>query len=145
VNKKGVYRYAFKAKASGAQVYRDRMPGVGVVKASTSPEQTLSVAKEALVVFRIQSGTSAGDWNTEAHTVHARVGDTLRIINDDLMTHRPHTDGHPFPNPSGSEGLDPGKSRDYVLETAYDSRPGHTLYCAIHGQSSHFWLDVVEP
>ncbi len=145
VNDDGEYRYAFESQEAGTFTYRARMPKVGQIKAGHSRGQTLTVAEEALVVFKIKSGTSSGAWNTEASTVDARVGDTLRITNNDMMAHRPHTEGDPFPNPGASESIEPGESRDYVLETAYDSSPGHTLYCAIHGQASHFWIDVVEP
>jgi len=143
LNDDGAYRYAFKAKESGDQAYRARMPKAGAVRAGTSPQQVLTVADEALVVFKIPGGTGASDWNTAGTTVTAEVGDTLRIVNNDLMAHRPHTDGDPFPHPA--EDIQPGGSADYVLKTAYDSAAGHTLYCHIHGPSSHFWLDVVEP
>ena len=40
---KGAYRYAFKAKESGEQVYRGLMPKVGTEKGDASPGQVLTV------------------------------------------------------------------------------------------------------
>jgi len=139
----GSYRYAFTPEIPGQFTYRARMPRVGQVGAGKSPELTLTVAQESLVVFRIKPGTSFHDWNTAGSTVTAQVGDTLRIVNADSMSHRPHTDGAPFPAPATS--IPPGGKADYVLESAYDSNEEHTLYCAVHGPTSQFWLDVVEP
>ena len=51
--------------------------------------------------------------------VVATVGDTLRIVNDDTVTHRLHTqNGRPFPHPAND--IFPGDSADFVLETTYD-------------------------
>ena len=134
----GRYRYAFKAKESGEQVYRVRMPKVGAVRSGTSPEQVLTVAEESLVVFEIPPGTGGGDWNTEATKVVAKVGDTLRLVNDDVMTHGlASKDGKPFPGSSGS--LPPGESVELVLESAFEG----WLFCSVHGQTSQFWIDVV--
>lgn len=138
----GRYRYAFRPRAPGEHSYRVKMKRMGQVGAGTSPVRTLSVAEEALVVFRIAAGTGASDWNTAATTVTARVGDTLRIVNDDTMAHRVHTDGSPFPHQQ--EDIPPGGSAEFVLESAYDSGVQPTLYCHVHGTSSQFWLDVVD-
>lgn len=143
MNDDGYYRFALKPSSAGTYTFRARMPQVGSVGAGHSPGQDLTVAEQSLVVFKIPAGTGAGDWNTKATTVTAEVGDTLRIVNKDVMAHEPHTDGTPFEHPSAS--IAPRGSADYVLETSYDSKAGHTLYCHIHGPSSHFWLDVVEP
>lgn len=138
---KGRYRYAFKAETPGDHVYRAKMPKVGAVRAGTSPRRTLTVAEQALVVFRILAGTGAGDWNTAETTVTARVGDVLRLVNDDSMSHRLHTDGAPFPHQV--DELMPGEWEDFVLQSAYDSGPEPPLYCHVHGPTSEFWIDVI--
>ena len=53
-----------------------------------------------LVAFHIPVGTGTQAWNTPATAVLAKVGDTLRIVNDDVVPHRPHTGGDeaPFPH-----------------------------------------------
>jgi hypothetical protein len=132
----GRYRYAFKAKEPGEHVYRARMPRVGAVRKGVSPKRVLSVAEEKLVVFTIKAGTGAGDWNTEDTKVVADVGDTLRVVNKDSMTHGPQTEGDPFPDPTSN--IPPLSKADYVLESAFDG----TLHCAVHGPSSQFWITV---
>lgn len=144
LNADGKYRYGFASQESGKQVYRVRMRRVRAVAAGTSPEQVLTVSKHALVVFKIPAGTMSGDWNTSDERLVAEVGDTLRIVNDDSVHHRPHTEGAPFPNPDLA--IAPGSSADYELVDPFssDGEDG-PLYCAIHGPTSEFWIDVVEP
>lgn len=144
LNADGKYRYGFASEESGEHVYRVRMPKAGAVASGTSPEQVLTVSEHALVVFTIPFGTMSGDWNTSDERVVAEVGDTLRIVNDDSVHHRVLTEGAPFPNPGAA--IAPGSSADYELATPFssDGEDG-PLYCAIHGPTSEFWVDVVEP
>lgn len=144
LNADGKYHYGFSSDESGKQVYRVRMPKVGALATGTSPEQVLTVSKHALVVFEIPAGTMSGDWNTSEDRVVAEVGDTLRLVNGDSVHHQPHTGGTPFPNPSVP--VAPGSSADYELVDPFssDGEDG-PLYCAIHGPTSQFWIDVVEP
>jgi hypothetical protein len=68
----------------------------------------------SIVEFRIPRGTGGGPWNTIEHPVIARVGDTLRLVNDDAVPHRLDTAaGVPFDHPSDS--IPPGGSADFVL------------------------------
>jgi predicted CopG family antitoxin len=46
-----------------------------------------------MVEFHIPAGTGTNPWNTRDQTVNASVGDTLRIVNDDSIPHRLHTNG----------------------------------------------------
>lgn len=138
MNDDGGYRFAFKTNTAGTYTYRARMPKVGAVKAGNSPEQVLTVAQEALVVFHIPANTGAGSWNAQDTEVVAKVGDTLRIVNDDSEAHRPHTGGAPFPHPALD--IPPGASTDYQLTGAFTG----SLHCHIHGLDSKFWIDVTE-
>lgn len=138
----GGYRYAFRPQQPGEHIYRVKVLRLGKVRAGTSPKVTLTVAEQALVVFRIPAGTGAGDWNTAETTVRARVGDTLRVVNGDSVPHRLHTDGAPFPHPQGD--IPAGGSEDLLLESPHDSGPEPPLYCHTHGSTSEFWLDVVD-
>ncbi len=55
---------------------------------------TLAMAENAEVVeFRIPAGTGKKAWNTRETTVDVKVGQILRIINDDTTKHRLHTNG----------------------------------------------------
>jgi hypothetical protein len=51
-----------------------------------------------VVIFRIKAGTGKASWNTEATEVDVKVGQVLRIVNDDSVPHRLHTNGKPCPH-----------------------------------------------
>lgn len=75
-------------------------------------------ADPGVVEFRIPLGAGNQSWNTPEHAVVATVGDTLRLVNDDLVPHRLHTTGAPFPHPANDLG--PGQSADFLLATPFD-------------------------
>jgi negative regulator of replication initiation len=52
-----------------------------------------------IVEFHIKHGTGNQPWNTAEEIITAKVGNILRIVNDDTVSHRPHTSGVPFPHP----------------------------------------------
>ena len=135
----GSFRFAFAVNSAGTYTYRARMPEVGAIDAANSPEQQLTVAEEALVVFKIPPGTGSGDWNTPETEVVMDVGDTLRLVNNDSMAHQLHTDGAPFPH--AEQSLAPGATVDLVTSQPFTG----WLYCHVHGQTSQFWIDVREP
>lgn len=66
--------------------------------------------------FRIPAGTGNGAWNTAQTPIVARIGDTVRIFNDDTVTHRLHTNGRPCPH--GAD-IRPGESRDCVIQSQF--------------------------
>ena len=89
------------------------------------------------IVFHIPAGTGQQPWNTEATSVHGRVGDTLRIVNDDGVSHTLHTSNNaPFPHP---QELQPGQSADYPLLRPF---AGPTLYDHSQGMGTLFWITV---
>ena len=92
------------------------------------------------VEFHIAAGTGANAWNTRPQAVIATVGDTLRIVNDDAIAHRLHTDGNPFPHPVND--IAPGQSQDFILQTAFDPGANQPLYDHNSGQSAAFWIIV---
>src|SRR5262245_50451183 len=72
----------------GSEVSTDGGSGVMTAAAtSLEPERAAHV-----VEFRIAQGTGTNSWNTEETKVEVKVGDILRIINDDDVVHRLHTD-----------------------------------------------------
>jgi SeqA protein N-terminal domain len=90
-----------------------------------------------LVIFHIPAGTGTQPWNTAATAVQAKVGDTLRIVNDDSAPHRPHTEGPPFPHPSTD--IPPGGgSADFLLQQEFQG----ALYDHDSGQDAKFWITV---
>ena len=94
----------------------------------------------AAVLFRIASGTGQGAWNDGSSRVIARVGDTLRIVNDDSVAHRLHTAGRPFPHPSAD--IFPGGSADFVLQTTFDPGVDGPLTDHAQGPQALFFLEV---
>lgn len=93
------------------------------------------------ISFHIRLGTGSSAWNTSDSTVLGTVGDTLRIINDDSVSHRLHTGGRPFPHPAGD--IAPGQSADFVLESPFDPSVDGPLSDHDRGPQAHFFLRVV--
>lgn len=92
------------------------------------------------VVFRIPSGTGSRPWNTKETAVSATVGDTLRIVNDDAVSHRPHTEGRPFPH--ASTDILPSQSSDFLLQTPFDPDVDGPVTDHDQGPQAQFWLRV---
>ena len=57
-----------------------------------------------VVEFHIVKGTGNKPWNTKETAVEVKVGQTLRIINDDNAPHYLHTPGRPCSHGSGPFG-----------------------------------------
>ncbi len=98
-------------------------------------------AGPTVVEFHIPPGTGHGPWNNLAHAVTAHVGDVLRIVNDDTVPHRLHTDGAPFPHPTAD--IPPSQSADYVLQAPFQPGDGHVLYDHDSGPAASFSLVVL--
>lgn len=94
------------------------------------PDETGSSGN--IVEFRIKAGTGRGAWNTAETAVVAKVGQTVRIVNDDSETHQLHTNGAPCPH---GNPIPPGQSRDCVVSRPYSGGP---LYD--HGTRGDFFI-----
>jgi hypothetical protein len=95
------------------------------------------LAQAQILDFHIAKGTGNKPWNTPATVVQARVGDTVRIHNDDTISHQLHTFGRPCdhqPEPSA-----PGEFFDCDIATPVDPRID-TLYDHNAGQTARFYL-----
>lgn len=72
-----------------------------------------------IVEFHIPAGTGLKPWNTPDTEVKVRVGQTLRIFNDDTIVHRLHTnDDRPCEHQPASSR--PGESYDCVIINTAD-------------------------
>lgn len=91
---------------------------------------------DRIVEFRIPKGTGNGAWNTAATPAKFKVGQTLRIYNDDTVIHQMHTNGAPCPH---GDVIQPGAYGDCVASRAYS---GSALYD--HNTRGDFHL-VVDP
>ena len=96
-----------------------------------------------IVEFHIPPNTGGTAWNTQAEMVRAIVGDTLRIVNDDAVAHRLHTDGVPFSHPADS--ISPGQSAQFALQAPFDPIAATPLYDHNFGTGAAFWITVTIP
>lgn len=93
-----------------------------------------------IVIFHIPARTGTQAWNTAESAVRAKVGDTLRLVNDDAVPHRLHTSGAPFAHPAND--LAPGESADFALATAFQ---GGALHDHDAGLNAQFFITVLPP
>ncbi len=94
-----------------------------------------------IVEFRIKAGTAKAPWNTKETLVTAKIGQTVRIFNDDTVTHRLHTGGAPCPH---GANIAPGASADCVVTKAIDPGAGKpATYDHIAGNNASFFLKTV--
>jgi hypothetical protein len=91
-----------------------------------------------IVEFRIKAGTGSGGWNTQAEMINAKVGQTIRVFNDDTIVHRLHTSN----NAPCAHGVNipVGGSRDCVVGRAFDSTNSNAVYDHIVGPSAKIWI-----
>lgn len=76
-------------------------------------------AKAEVVTFTIKAGTHGQPWTPKEQPIRAKVGDTLKIVNDDDVTHRMHTnDDAPCEH---SPEIKAGTSWECKLINPYDS------------------------
>jgi len=95
----------------------------------------------AIVEFHIPAGTAGGAWNTRETAVVATVGTTLRIINDDVVAHRPHTNSAaPFAHPPVD--IEPKQTMDFPLTSPYDSAAAGPLTDHLFGPAAQFFINV---
>lgn len=139
---------AFHCEAAGIIYLNAKIESSGVTYASEEitktcvpvPPPAATPAPGAMMLtFRIPAGTGTGPWNTSATVVRAKLGQTVRIFNDDLRVHRLHTGGAPC----GHQGNDtqPGGSFDCVITRAVNSAAGSTYDHNI-GTGARFYIDA---
>ncbi len=98
---------------------------------------TFVAVAEDIIEFRIAKGTGSGPWNTRATMVRVKVGQTVRIINDDTITHVLHTFGRPCDHQDGESA--PGEFYDCKIVTPADPDVD-LMYDHNFGESSRFYL-----
>ncbi|HEX7071378.1 MAG TPA: hypothetical protein VF190_11255 [Rhodothermales bacterium] len=114
-------------------------PGPGPSPAP-EPQPEPEPGQPRVLEFRIRSGIGAQPWNEESSPVIGRVGDTLRLINDDFLPHKLHTRGTPFPH--ASIDILPQHSFDHLLLAPHDPVIDGPLFDHNSGQSAQFWISV---
>jgi len=92
------------------------------------------------VTFSIVEGTGGASWNSQGNAVRARVGQTLRIVNNDREVHQLHTNGAPCAHGSP---IAPGGTFDCVLSRTFNPEAAAgPLYDHRAGTSAEFWVYV---
>ena len=92
-----------------------------------------------VVEFHIKAGTGPGAWNSAQEPARVKIGDTLRIVNDDSVPHYLHTPGAPCDHGSGPFG--PGETYDCAVK-APASPDGTILYDHHFGPTSRFYVEA---
>lgn len=90
-----------------------------------------------MVNFNIPAGTASSPWNTTSTVVETFVGQTLKITNQDSVTHQMHTNGKPC---SHGSAMAPGTSTNCVISKAYDYKTDGALYDHDLGTKSAFYM-----
>lgn len=92
-----------------------------------------------IVEFHIAPGTGKNPWNTPDTMVRVKVGQTLRIINEDNMVHMLHTNGKPCPHqPKDSKT---GDYYDCFIKTPVTPEKD-ILYDHNVGSKARFYLEA---
>lgn len=89
------------------------------------------------VNFVIPDGTGSKPWNTESTMVETFVGQTLKITNNDSVTHQLHTNGKPCAH--GAQ-IATGASVNCTIGSAYDYKTNGIIYDHNLGTKSTFYL-----
>lgn len=87
---------------------------------NSSGTGTPTPANPNIVTFAIPLGQAAAPWGSAANPIRGRVGQTLRITNNDSEVHRIHTGGSPFPH---TNNIAPGATADFPLNSAITNLP----------------------
>ncbi len=100
---------------------------------------TLTVQAE-MKEFRILAGTNSGPWNTMEQIVEVKVGDVLRIYNDDTVNHQLHTFGAPCPHGSL---IKPMAFFDCKILKEYDASKDQQIYDHLIGPQAPFFMKAI--
>lgn len=99
---------------------------------------TLAFAE--MQIFEIKAGTGNQPWNTQEEMVQVQVGDVLRIVNMDNVTHALHTYGKPCGH---SPDIRPGASWDCQIRYPYNIEEEGPLHDHYFGDDAMFWLNAM--
>lgn len=89
-----------------------------------------------IIEFRIKAGTGDGEWNSSSESLKLKVGQTLRVYNDDSEVHALHTNGVPCDH---GDDIKPGKYWNCELKTEFK---GGSLYDHHNQQTGRFYFSV---
>lgn len=118
----------------------------GLVLAACGRDESSNLASiqqrndPTVVEFHIADGTGKNPWNTKDTAVFMKVGQVLRIFNDDKVNHQLHTNGAPFGH---GNLIKPGTSADSLAKYVFNPKtPNEEIYDHIVGSSATFYIRV---
>ena len=91
-----------------------------------------------IVTFNIMKDAEMADWNTKETMIMLKVGDVLKLVNNDTVVHAMHTNGSPC---SHTPDIEPGESYNAKMTSTYNPMKMGPLYDHYHS-GSKFWLMV---
>ncbi len=108
---------------------------------TTAPPSTTTPPTQPpvqIVEFRIAAGTGSRPWNSFSNPVRVRVGQILRVHNDDTTAHAIHAGGSPFQH---GKRIDPGSFRDHPVLSPHQPVDGSPqIYDHNNGRGAAFWV-----
>ena len=94
----------------------------------------------SIVEFHITDGTGKGPWNTKETAVMMKVGEVLRIFNDDKIVHQLHTNGAPFGH---GNAIKAGTYLDHLTKKPFQpTTQAEEIYDHLAGPSATFYIRV---
>lgn len=99
----------------------------------------LSQQDDNEVDFHILAGTGRNAWNTPDKPAVVKVGQTLRIFNDDSVVHFLHTPGKPCPH--GTRQFQPGEYYDCVISLPHEESD-EDIYDHNYGPDAQFYVQA---
>src|SRR4051812_48707754 len=100
-------------------------------------DSTSTAATADVVEFRIAAGTGDKPWNKSETPIVVKVGQTLRLVNDDSVAHQLHTLGSPCPH--GDRTFNHGETYDCVISSPHPST-NNDLYDHNFGRKAQVYI-----
>lgn len=107
--------------------------------AGISAHAEQSQSDRVIVNFTIPAGTGIKPWNTFDNPIRAKVGQTIRFLNNDSISHFLHTGGSPCPH--GSHSFKTGETYDCVVTSVHKSSD-EDLYDHDSGPDSQVYIET---
>lgn len=95
-----------------------------------------------VVEFVIEEGTGKGAWNTEETAIKVPMGGVIRIINEDTIRHRIHTNGAPCPH---GPKMEPGEKWDCVVKREFSAKKKGPIYDHYYGPKAAVYIETFVP
>ena len=92
-----------------------------------------------IVAFHIPKNTLGKTWNSPDSPVVVKVGQILRIFNDDTVNHFLHTEGKPCPH--GTNEFGPGQYYDCVISLPHQESD-EDIYDHNYGPDAQFYIQA---